>query len=78
MSAQTTTQLCDMLANLLDQSRDREEALEEEVLRLEALVRAKDETLGELLELCRSHYEWRMWWDEEDQCHAGGFERVNR
>lgn len=62
MSAQTTTQLCDMLANLLDQSRDREEALEEEVLRLEALVRAKDETLGELLDVI----DLAGFWDKAD------------
>jgi hypothetical protein len=41
----------DALAELLDDSYDREKALGEDNLRLEALVRDKDEAIGELLEL---------------------------
>lgn len=52
----------DLLAELLHGSISREKALEEEVLRLEALVRAKDETLGELLDVI----DLAGFWDKAD------------
>jgi hypothetical protein len=53
-------------------------ATDERAKRAEAEIRAKDEAIGELLEMCRGHYEWKKWWCEEDQCHSGGFFPVNR